>query len=173
MVITIAGTNGKGSTCAMLESCLLAAGYRTGLYTSPHLVRYNERVRINGQEASDETLCAAFKRVEAARGDTSLTYFEYGTLAAFLAFTGAGLDVVILEVGLGGRLDAVNIIDSDCAVVTGIDLDHQDWLGDTREKILADYAIDADKPHKCPGPSEFLIEQRRLQATYYLNYLLK
>ena len=134
-LIIVGGTNGKGSTCAMLEAILMAAGYRVGLYTSPHLLHYNERVRINGQPASDEMLCAAFARVEAARGDVPLTYFEFGTLSAWEAFAAAGLDAIILEVGLGGRLDAVNIYDPDCAIVTGIDLDHMDFLGDTREKI--------------------------------------
>ena len=134
-VVTVAGTNGKGSTCAMLESILGAAGYRVGLYTSPHLQRYNERVRIAGREASDGQLCAGFARVEAARGDVPLTYFEYGTLAAWEAFAEAGLDAVVLEVGLGGRLDATNLFDADCAVVTGIDLDHMEYLGNDRESI--------------------------------------
>jgi len=141
-VITVGGTNGKGSTCAMLESILMAAGYRTGLYTSPHLLRYNERVRVNGQEISDEALCRAFEQVEAARivaagtgKAVELTYFEFGTLAAWEVFAHAGLDAVILEVGLGGRLDAVNIFDADVAIVTSIDMDHMDYLGDTREAI--------------------------------------
>ncbi len=134
-VITVGGTNGKGSTCAMLERILLCAGYRVGLYTSPHLIDYNERVRIDGRNASDEELCAAFAQVEAARGDTSLTYFEFGTLAAWQAFVAAGAEAVILEVGLGGRLDAVNAFDTDCAVVTSVDFDHMDYLGDTREAI--------------------------------------
>jgi dihydrofolate synthase/folylpolyglutamate synthase len=134
-VILVGGTNGKGSTCAMLERIFLAAGYRTGVYSSPHLLRYNERVRINGQAADDAALCAGFARVEAARGDTSLTYFEFGTLAAWETFSQAGLDVLILEVGLGGRLDAVNIYEPDCTVVTTVDMDHMDFLGDTREAI--------------------------------------
>jgi len=134
-VITVAGTNGKGSCVAMLEAILLAAGYRVGTYTSPHLVRYNERVRIQGEEASDEVLCDAFARVESVRGDVPLTYFEFGTLAAFEVFRAAGLDVLILEVGLGGRLDAVNVLDADCALVTSIGLDHRDWLGPDREHI--------------------------------------
>ncbi|HWV17471.1 MAG TPA: bifunctional tetrahydrofolate synthase/dihydrofolate synthase [Rhodocyclaceae bacterium] len=150
-LIIVGGTNGKGSTCAMLEAILKAAGYRVGLYTSPHLLHYNERVRINGQPASDEMLCAAFARVEAARGDVPLTYFEFGTLSAWEAFAAAGLDVIILEVGLGGRLDAVNIYDPDCAIVTGIDLDHMDFLGDTREKIGFEKAgiFRAGKPALC------------------------
>jgi len=134
-VITVGGTNGKGSTCALLECMLLGAGHRVGLYTSPHLIDYNERVRIDGRPASDEALCDAFACVEAARGDTPLTYFEFGTLAAWQAFSAAGVDAVILEVGLGGRLDAVNVFDADCAVVTTVDLDHMDYLGDTREAI--------------------------------------
>ena len=134
-VITVGGTNGKGSVCALLESIYSCAGYRVGLYTSPHLLRYNERVRVAQREASDEALVQAFCRIEAARGDTSLTYFEFGTLAAMLIFIEARVDVAILEVGLGGRLDAVNIFDNDCAVVTGIDFDHMEYLGNTREEI--------------------------------------
>ena len=134
-VIVVGGTNGKGSTCAMLESILRCAGYRTGLYTSPHLLRYNERVRIDAREADDARLCTAFEAVEAARGDTSLTYFEYGTLAAAWLFANEPLDAWIMEVGLGGRLDAVNVFDADCAVLTSIDMDHMDYLGPTREDI--------------------------------------
>ncbi len=131
----VAGTNGKGSTCAMLEAILLAAGYRVGLYTSPHLLRYNERVRLDGVPLSDARLCAAFETVERARGEVTLTYFEFGTLAAWEIFAAEALDAVILEVGLGGRLDAVNTFDADCAVLTSVDLDHTDYLGDTREHI--------------------------------------
>jgi dihydrofolate synthase/folylpolyglutamate synthase len=134
-VITVGGTNGKGSTCAMLERILLSAGYRVGLYTSPHLIDYNERVRIDGRPAPDAQLCESFAQVEAARGDIPLTYFEFGTLAAWQAFSAAGVDAVILEVGLGGRLDAVNVFDADCAIVTSVDLDHMDYLGETREAI--------------------------------------
>lgn len=134
-VIVVGGTNGKGSTCAMLERILLSAGYRVGLYTSPHLLDYNERVRIDGRPASDEALCASFAKVEAARGDTPLTFFEFGTLAAWQAFSTAGVEAVILEVGLGGRLDAVNVFDADCAIVASVDLDHMDYLGETREAI--------------------------------------
>ena len=134
-VITVAGTNGKGSVCAMLERIFVSAGYRVGVYASPHILRYNERVRIDGLEASDEALMRAFARVEAARGDIALTYFEFGTLAAWLAFEEANPDVIVLEVGLGGRLDAVNAFDADCAILTSIDLDHMDYLGDTREAI--------------------------------------
>ena len=138
-VITIAGTNGKGSTCAMLEAILSAAGYRVGLYTSPRLLRYNERVRIAGREVDDAELVAAFARVEAARteqaGNTELTYFEFGTLAAVDVFLRNAVDVLVLEVGMGGRLDAVNVFDADCAIVTSIGLDHMDYLGGTREAI--------------------------------------
>jgi dihydrofolate synthase/folylpolyglutamate synthase len=134
-VITVAGTNGKGSTCAMLEAMLRAGGYRPALYTSPHLVRYNERVRIVGVEASDTELCAAFEAVESARGAVPLTYFEFGTLAAFWLFSRARVDAAVLEVGLGGRLDAVNVIDADCAVLTSVGIDHVDYLGADRESI--------------------------------------
>jgi dihydrofolate synthase/folylpolyglutamate synthase len=134
-VITVGGTNGKGSTCAMLEAVLRAAGLRTGLYTSPHLVRYNERVRIAGAEADDATLCRGFAAVEAARGGVPLTYFEFGTLAAFWIFKEKKIEAAVLEVGLGGRLDAVNALDADCAVLTSVAIDHVDYLGATREEI--------------------------------------
>lgn len=134
-VITVGGTNGKGSCVAMLESILHCAGYRVGAFTSPHLTRYNERIRIDGGEMDDAELLEAFARIDAARADTSLTFFEFNTLAALLAFRDAGLDVVILEVGLGGRLDAVNIVDADVALLTSIGLDHCDWLGNTLEAI--------------------------------------
>lgn len=139
-LITVGGTNGKGSTVAMLEAIVRAAGYRVGAYTSPHLLRYNERVRVNGLEASDAELCAAFARVDAARGDTSLTYFEFGTLAALDIFSHSNLDVMVLEVGLGGRLDAVNILDADVALVTSVALDHTEWLGTDRESIAREKA---------------------------------
>lgn len=135
LVITVGGTNGKGSTVALLEGMLRAAGYRTGCYTSPHLVHYNERVRIDGVNAADEDLVASFERIEAARGTIAQTYFEFGTLAAIDLMARAGVDVAILEVGLGGRLDAVNIIDADAVVITTIDLDHQAWLGNDRDSI--------------------------------------
>ncbi|MES3008105.1 MAG: bifunctional tetrahydrofolate synthase/dihydrofolate synthase [Pseudomonadota bacterium] len=135
LVITVAGTNGKGSTVAMLEAIFSAAGYRVGTYTSPHLLVYNERVRILGRVATDAELCDSFALIEARRGDISLTYFEFSTLAGLLLMEQAGLDVAVLEVGLGGRLDAVNIIDADLSIVTSIGLDHQDWLGDNREDI--------------------------------------
>jgi dihydrofolate synthase / folylpolyglutamate synthase len=139
-VITVAGTNGKGSTCAFLEGILSAAGYKTALYTSPHLLRYNERVRISGAEATDEELCESFQAVEAARGATPLTYFEYGTLAALWLFRRSKVDVAVLEVGLGGRLDAVNVLAPDCAVLTSIGIDHIEYLGGSRESIGAEKA---------------------------------
>ena len=134
-ILTVGGTNGKGSTCAMLEAMLLRAGYRVGLYTSPHLIRYNERVRIDGRQASDAALVAAFERIESARSEVPLTYFEFGTLAAMELFISSRVEIAVLEVGLGGRLDAVNAFDADCAVVTGVDIDHTEYLGATREKI--------------------------------------
>jgi dihydrofolate synthase/folylpolyglutamate synthase len=134
-VFTVAGTNGKGTTCRTLEAVLMAAGYRVGVYSSPHLVRYTERVRIQGQELSEAEHCQSFALLEAGRGDISLTYFEYGTLSALQLFKQAALDVVILEVGLGGRLDATNIVDANVSVVTSIALDHTDWLGSDRESI--------------------------------------
>ena len=134
-VITVAGTNGKGSTCAMLEAILLEAGYRTGVYTSPHLVHFEERCRLHGESASAAQFAEAFAAVEAVRGDVSLTYFEFSTLAILHLMARSNLDVAILEVGLGGRLDAVNIIDADCAVITSIDIDHTAILGKDRESI--------------------------------------
>ena len=143
-LFSVAGTNGKGSTCAILEAILLAAGYRVGLYTSPHLLRYNERVRLDGVPVGDSRLCAAFDVVERARiekaGGVPLTYFEFGTLAAWEIFANEPLDAVILEVGLGGRLDAVNAYDCDCALLTSVALDHIDYLGDTLESIGAEKA---------------------------------
>ncbi|KAB8059569.1 bifunctional tetrahydrofolate synthase/dihydrofolate synthase [Janthinobacterium sp. FT14W] len=134
-VIMVAGTNGKGSTCAMLESVLLRAGYKVGLYIKPHFLDFNERARVLGEMASDEQIVASFHAVEAVRGDTPLTYFEFTTLAILHLLSQASLDVAILEVGLGGRLDAVNVIDADVAIVTSVDIDHTDYLGDTREAI--------------------------------------
>ena len=139
-VITVAGTNGKGSTVAFIEAIARAAGLRVGAFTSPHLLRYNERVRIDGQDVEDVALVAAFERIEQARGEIALTYFEFGTLAALLIFQQSNLDIAILEVGLGGRLDAVNIIDADVAVLTSVELDHQEYLGHDRETIGADKA---------------------------------
>jgi dihydrofolate synthase/folylpolyglutamate synthase len=134
-VITVGGTNGKGSCVALLESILSAADYRVATFTSPHLVRYNERIRLAGREVTDGELIEAFERVDQARGDSSLTFFEFNTLAALMLFQQERFDVVVLEVGLGGRLDAVNIVDADVAVLTSIGLDHCDWLGSTLEEI--------------------------------------
>jgi dihydrofolate synthase/folylpolyglutamate synthase len=134
-VLSVGGTNGKGSVCAMLESMLRAAGYRVGRYSSPHLLRFNERVRVNGREASDLELCDALAAVERARGGIPLTYFEFGTLAAGWLFARSGLDAAVLEVGLGGRLDAVNAFDADCAVLTSIAVDHVEYLGASRDAI--------------------------------------
>jgi dihydrofolate synthase/folylpolyglutamate synthase len=189
-VITVAGTNGKGSACAIVESIYRCAGYRTGLYTSPHLLRFNERVRIAGVEASDEALASAFAAVEAARSrgsanvqrapdagetdekPTPLTYFEFTTLAALFLFASAHLDVLILEVGLGGRLDAVNIVDPDVAVVTTIDIDHADWLGFTREAIGREKAgiYRTGRPALCgdPDPPQSLVDHARaIDATLW------
>ena len=134
-VITVGGTNGKGSTVAFVEAIARAHGWKVGCYTSPHLLRYNERVRIDGVDAGDAALVAGFEAVEAARGDTSLTYFEYGTLCALWLFARSKLDLAVLEVGLGGRLDAVNVVDADASIITTVDLDHQDWLGEDIEAI--------------------------------------
>jgi dihydrofolate synthase/folylpolyglutamate synthase len=134
-VFTVAGTNGKGSTCAMLEAIGLQAGYRTGVYTSPHLVHFEERCRIQGEPVRADALLPHFERVEAARGDTSITYFEFTTLAILSLLADSALDMIVLEVGLGGRLDAVNVIDTDCAIVTSIDIDHTEYLGPDRESI--------------------------------------
>jgi len=164
-VIVVGGTNGKGSTCAYLENIIAKAGYRVGCYTSPHLLAYNERVRIDGQPASDEALCQAFARVEAARhaaGDVALTYFEFGTLAAWEAFAAAQVEAVILEVGLGGRLDAVNAYEPDVSVVTTVALDHTDWLGPTREHIGFEKAgiYRPGRPAFCadPAPPQSLLD---------------
>jgi dihydrofolate synthase/folylpolyglutamate synthase len=139
-VFTVAGTNGKGSTVALLEAFLLSAGHVPGVYTSPHLVRYNERVRVGGRQATDAELVAAFEHVEAARGTSALTFFEFGTLAALDVFRARHCDCRVLEVGMGGRLDAVNIVDADYALITTVDLDHQEFLGDTVEQIAAEKA---------------------------------
>ncbi|MRV75004.1 bifunctional tetrahydrofolate synthase/dihydrofolate synthase [Duganella sp. FT92W] len=161
-VIMVAGTNGKGSTCAMLESMLLTAGYKVGLYIKPHFLDFNERARINGDLATDEQLVASFNVVEAARGDTMLTYFEFTTLAIMHLLAHAGLDVVILEVGLGGRLDAVNVVDADVSIVTSVDIDHVDYLGGTREQIGFEKAgiFRTGKPAICsdPVPPQALID---------------
>lgn len=161
-VIIVGGTNGKGSTCAMLESILLRAGYRVGLYTSPHILHFNERMRINGQSATDAELIAVFNKLDGIRADVSLSYFEFTTLAAMQLFADAKLDVVIFEVGLGGRLDAVNVLDADVAIVTSVDIDHTEYLGDTREKIGFEKAgiFRAGKTAICgdPVPPQSLID---------------
>ena len=166
LVFTVGGTNGKGSTCALLESVLLAASYKVGCHTSPHLLSFNERARVNGESVSDELLLEHFRAVELARASLpnppTLTYFEFTTLAIMHLFATADLDAAILEVGLGGRLDAVNMIDTDCAIVTSIDLDHMEYLGDTREKIAFEKAgiFRSDKPAICadPVPPQSLID---------------
>lgn len=160
-IISVAGTNGKGSSVALLEAIYRTSGYRTGCYTSPHLLKYNERICISGQPVSDEQLCDAFFHIEQARGNDSLTYFEFGTLAALWLFQRARLDVVILEVGLGGRLDAVNVFNADVALVTQIGIDHVEWLGENRNSIAREKA-GIFRPHHpaiCsdPEPPESLI----------------
>jgi dihydrofolate synthase/folylpolyglutamate synthase len=161
-VIMVAGTNGKGSTCAMLESMLLHGGYRVGLYIKPHFLDFNERARLNGEMASDELLIAAFDEVEARRGDIDLTYFEFTTLAIMHLLSKSEIDVAILEVGLGGRLDAVNVIDADVSIVTSIDIDHKDYLGDTREQIGFEKAgiFRPGRPAICsdPAPPQSLLD---------------
>jgi dihydrofolate synthase / folylpolyglutamate synthase len=140
VTLSVAGTNGKGSSVAMLEAILLEQGYRTGVYTSPHLLVYNERIKIDGCMVDDATICAAFDRIDRAREGVTLSFFEFGTLAALDIFSRKQVDVQILEVGLGGRLDAVNIVDADAALITSIDVDHVDWLGNTREMIAMEKA---------------------------------
>lgn len=167
IVVTVGGTNGKGSSVAMLDAILRAAGYRVGVYTSPHLLHYNERICLHGTPVDDATLCAAFEAVDQARQDISLTYFEFGTLAAFSIFsaaqaTASPLDVVILEVGMGGRLDAVNLWDADVALVTTVGIDHTAWLGNTREEIALEKAgiFRAGRPAVCgdPDPPHTLLQ---------------
>lgn len=169
-IITVAGTNGKGSSVAMLDSILLAAGYKTGSYTSPHLLRYNERIAVAGNACSDLDICAAFDKIDSARGAISLTYFEFATLAAVILFRKHQVDIAILEVGMGGRLDAVNLFDADIALITPISLDHTQWLGDNREAIAFEKAgvIRRNKPVVCaePGPALSLIAHAEaLEAT--------
>lgn len=162
-VITVAGTNGKGSTVAMLDTLLRACGLRVGTYTSPHLLVYNERVRIQGHNATDALLCQAFARIEAARAEISLSYFEFSTLAGLLLIAEAEVEVAVLEIGLGGRLDAVNLVDPDLSIITSIGLDHQDWLGDTREAIGREKAgiMRAGVPSLCgdPEPPDTIVEE--------------
>ncbi len=153
-IITVGGTNGKGSTCVMLEAMLSAAGYRVGCYTSPHLLRFNERIRIERRSLSDSEIIAAFQQIELSRGNVQLTYFEFATLAAVRTFIDRAVDVAILEVGLGGRLDAVNVFDTDCAVITGVSIDHIDYLGDSRDAIGYEKSgiFRAGRPAICADP---------------------
>ena len=161
--ITISGTNGKGSATGMGEAILRRAGYKVGAYTSPHLIAYNERIRINGLPVTDAELCTAFERIEAARGSVRLTYFEYGTIAAFDLFHAGEIDIAVLEVGMGGRLDAVNAIDADAAIVTSVDIDHTSWLGHTREAIGREKAgiFRRGRPAICsdPDPPRIIAEE--------------
>lgn len=154
-VVTVAGTNGKGSSIAALEAILLAGGYHVASYTSPHLLRYNERIRLNGEAVSDQTLMAAFEQVDQARQDVSLTYFEFGTLAALRIFCDTPPQIVLLEVGLGGRLDAVNVVDADVALITSIGVDHVAWLGNDRETIAGEKAgiMRTGRPVVCSDPT--------------------
>ncbi|MEN5148368.1 bifunctional tetrahydrofolate synthase/dihydrofolate synthase [Pseudomonas orientalis] len=173
-VITVTGTNGKGSTCAFVAALLQAQGLKVGVYSSPHLLRYNERVQLNGVDASDAQLCEAFAALDAGRGDISLTYFEMGTLAALWLFERAQLDIVVLEVGLGGRLDTVNVVDADVALVTSIGVDHVDYLGDTRESVAYEKAgiFRPGKPALCgdPDPPQPLLDKvRELDCPFYLR----
>ena len=171
-VFTVAGTNGKGSTCAMLDSILRHAGYNIGMHTSPHLIRFNERVVIDGEEASDACIIAAFEQVEAARGDMTLTYFEYTGLAILKILQEAKLDAVILEVGLGGRLDAMNAIEPDCSIVCAIGIDHEGFLGTDREKIGYEKACiyRHGKPAICTDRD---VPQSVRELGFHLNALLK
>lgn len=173
-VITVTGTNGKGSTCAFVAQLLRSQGLRVGMYNSPHLLHYNERVSVDGVYATDAQLCTAFAAVEAARGEISLTYFEMGTLAAFWLFAQQKLDAVVLEVGLGGRLDAVNLVDADVALVTSIGVDHSDWLGDTRESVAFEKAgiFRTGRPALCGDinpPAPLLDKAAALQAPLSLR----
>ncbi len=161
-VVTVAGTNGKGSCVALLEAVLSVAGYRVGAYTSPHLLRYNERVRVAGAALDDTQLCRAFARIDDARGDTALTYFEFGTLAALDRFRAARVDLALLEVGMGGRLDATNVVDAEVALVAALGVDHRDWLGPDRESIAREKAgiFRPGRPAVCadPEPPESLVQ---------------
>ncbi len=172
-VITVAGTNGKGSTCAMLDSILRASDSTTGVYSSPHFLNYNERIKINGLDVYDDVIVDVFCRIEQAREEISLTYFEYGTLAALIIFSDLALDYVILEVGLGGRLDAVNVVDADIAVITSIALDHIDWLGDNIDSIAREKAgiFRPNKPAVCamsPVSRSIAQHSSELNAPLYL-----
>ncbi|WP_165090265.1 bifunctional tetrahydrofolate synthase/dihydrofolate synthase [Neisseria yangbaofengii] len=168
-VVVVAGTNGKGSVCAYLSQIYKQAGFKVGTLTSPHILRFNERIAVNAEPVDDETIVAAFERIESARGEISLTYFEFNTLAAVDIFMRAQVDVMVLEVGLGGRLDAVNVFDADCAVVTGVDLDHQAFLGDTVEQVGFEKAgvFRSGKPAICgqnPPPESLLRHAEKIGA---------
>lgn len=172
-VISIAGTNGKGSTAVMLENILRSAGYRVGIYTSPHLLRYNERIKIHGIEVDDNTLCMAFNRIDRARGNISLTYFEFGTLAAMEIFQNSKIDIAIMEVGLGGRLDAVNMLDANVSVISTIDIDHEQWLGYDRDSIGMEKAgiFRSMRPAICadPDPPVTVVETANLVGANLLR----
>ncbi len=172
-VVVVAGTNGKGSVCAFLTQIYKQAGFKVGTLTSPHLLKYNERICINGEPVSDEAITASFERIEAARGGISLTYFEFNTLAAVDIFIRENVDVMVLEVGLGGRLDAVNVFDADCAVVTSVDLDHQSFLGDTVEAVGYEKAgvFRSGKPAVCgqnPPPESLRLHAESIGADLLL-----
>ena len=171
-LVSVAGTNGKGSCVAFMESTLIAAGLRVGSYLSPHLLRYNERIRIAGQDVTDKKLLSAFAEVDDARGDVSLTYFEFGTLAAMTLFRDARVDVALLEVGLGGRLDAVNLFDADVSVLTSIEVDHTDWLGPDRESVGFEKAgiLRAGRPAVCGDsapPASVISRVAELDVPYH------
>jgi dihydrofolate synthase/folylpolyglutamate synthase len=173
-VITVAGTNGKGTSVALLENIFIAAGYHVGSYTSPHLLKYNERTKINAIPVADDALCEAFAIIEQARGQISLTYFEFGTLAALWLFKQANLDAVVLEIGLGGRLDAVNIVDADIALISTIALDHMEYLGHDRESIGKEKAgiLRAHKPAVCGDyatPDSICAYAQEIQAPLFLQ----
>ncbi len=173
-VVTIAGTNGKGSSVAMLDAILRSAGYKTGCYTSPHLLDYNERICIAGQCCDDDAICQAFQQIDDVRGDISLTYFEFATLAAILIFNQKQIDIAILEVGMGGRLDAVNLFEPDISLITPISLDHTAWLGEDKESIAYEKAgiIRSDKPVVCsePEPANAIINKaKQLNASLYYS----
>jgi dihydrofolate synthase/folylpolyglutamate synthase len=173
-VVTVAGTNGKGSSVAMLDSILRAADYKTGTYTSPHLLHYNERIMVNGQPCSDDAICRAFEQIDQARGELSLTYFEFATLAAVILFCDQKIDIAILEVGMGGRLDAVNLFDADIALITPISLDHTQWLGQDRETIAFEKAgiIRQSNPVVCSefAPAASLLSHaKQLKAPLFIS----
>ena len=169
-VISIAGTNGKGSSTAMLQAIYQQSGYKTGVYTSPHLLRYNERITIDGKEASDNAICGAFEKIDKARGEITLTYFEFATLAAAILFVDENINVAIFEVGLGGRLDAVNLWDADVALITSIAIDHESWLGNNRNDIAIEKAgiMRHDRPVICGDkhpPETIASEAQRIGAS--------